>query len=596
MTQPASITYWNRVEPSPRSESLLPGLIAAVRDPLWFLTRQWQLGEFQGEDAASPAFISVTVQSGQFDGWRAGDGPIQPYDGSAPLEALAEREPTTPDLRTAVELGQALERRLIATGLPSVVADAFRRSYPLPPPGSLNPAQARDTALVRLLRVCAGRTTDGLAALRAVRTAAPALPAELGLPSGTDLSAVLAWFTGWSHSTFGPIGRDDPAAWRPDRLEYTLQVTAAGPDNARLTLQARPGQHGEFDWYAFDEAAREPASPPASTTASTPASTPADMRRQSFSLLPAPVRFSGMPDPRWWNFEDARFNWSDVAADRRDLARMLVIDFMLVQGTDWYLIPLGQQVGSLVAVSQLVIRDVFGGYTLAGRADAVSEPGGRRWTMFSTTLSTSDASDALNASKAVADYFILPPSGLRATVSGPVLEEVRFVRDEQANLVWAVESITEDATGRPRSGRERATDTPAGAPDPPDARAPLRYQLATTVPVNWIPFVPVQIDAARRSIALQRAAMQRYVDGSLVAVAPVGRVLNPTGLADPAEYRVREEEVPRTGSRVLRGAHRARWVDGSTHLWTARRRRAGLGEAASGLRYDVTERSGEPRH
>ena len=57
MTQPASITYWNRVEPSPRSESLRPGLTAAVRDPLWFLTRQWQLGEFQGEDAASPAFV-----------------------------------------------------------------------------------------------------------------------------------------------------------------------------------------------------------------------------------------------------------------------------------------------------------------------------------------------------------------------------------------------------------------------------------------------------------------------------------------------------------------------------------------------------------
>ena len=54
-------------------------------------------------------------------------------------------------------------------------------------------------------------------------------------------------------------------------------------------------------------------------------------------------------------------------------------------------------------------------------------------------------------------------------------------------------------------------------------------------------------------------------------------------------YRVPEEEVARTGTRVLRGAHRTRWVDGSTHLWTARRRRAGLGEATSGLRYDVVE-------
>lgn len=112
------------------------------------------------------------------------------------------------------------------------------------------------------------------------------------------------------------------------------------------------------------------------------------------------------------------------------------------------------------------------------------------------------------------------------------------------------------------------------------------------VPVNWIPFVPVQVDAARRAIALQRAAMQRYVDGALVAVQPHGRVLNPTGLPDARVYAVREEEVPRTGTRVLRGAHRARWVDGSTHLWTARRVRAGLGEAASGLRYDLADRAG----
>jgi hypothetical protein len=85
--------------------------------------------------------------------------------------------------------------------------------------------------------------------------------------------------------------------------------------------------------------------------------------------------------------------------------------------------------------------------------------------------------------------------------------------------------------------------------------------------------------------------MQRYVDGALVAVEPAGRVLQPTGLAKPEQYVIREEEVPRSGTRVLRGAHRTRWYDGSTHLWTARRRRAGLGEASSGLRCDLADRT-----
>ena len=92
-----------------------------MRDPLWFLTRQWQLGEFQGEDAASPAFVSVTVQSGQLDGWQTGDDPVQRYDSRVPLEVVTEREPITPDLRTAIELGQALERRLTAAGLSAAV-------------------------------------------------------------------------------------------------------------------------------------------------------------------------------------------------------------------------------------------------------------------------------------------------------------------------------------------------------------------------------------------------------------------------------------------------------------------------------------------
>ena len=58
-----SITYWNRVEPSPCSDSLVRGLEASLRDPLWLLARQWQLGEFRGEDAASPAFVSFAAGS-----------------------------------------------------------------------------------------------------------------------------------------------------------------------------------------------------------------------------------------------------------------------------------------------------------------------------------------------------------------------------------------------------------------------------------------------------------------------------------------------------------------------------------------------------
>ena len=50
----SSITTWNRLEPSPRTPSRVVGLEARIADPLWFLARQWQLGELTGQDSGSP--------------------------------------------------------------------------------------------------------------------------------------------------------------------------------------------------------------------------------------------------------------------------------------------------------------------------------------------------------------------------------------------------------------------------------------------------------------------------------------------------------------------------------------------------------------
>jgi len=51
---PPAVIGWNRLEGRPRTANFDRALRAEVRDPLWFLTRQWQFGEFKGEDAGSP--------------------------------------------------------------------------------------------------------------------------------------------------------------------------------------------------------------------------------------------------------------------------------------------------------------------------------------------------------------------------------------------------------------------------------------------------------------------------------------------------------------------------------------------------------------
>ena len=52
-----SVMSWTRLEPYGRSIGLEGGLNAEVRDPLWMLARQWQLGEFWGEDAGTPVRV-----------------------------------------------------------------------------------------------------------------------------------------------------------------------------------------------------------------------------------------------------------------------------------------------------------------------------------------------------------------------------------------------------------------------------------------------------------------------------------------------------------------------------------------------------------
>ena len=59
----ASITSWTRLEPRARGNDMRPSLEARVHDPLWLLGRQWQVGEFQGEDTGTPVQARVRATS-----------------------------------------------------------------------------------------------------------------------------------------------------------------------------------------------------------------------------------------------------------------------------------------------------------------------------------------------------------------------------------------------------------------------------------------------------------------------------------------------------------------------------------------------------
>ncbi|MGH8601918.1 MAG: hypothetical protein ACREXR_03805, partial [Gammaproteobacteria bacterium] len=58
-----TVVMWNRLEGRPRRKDFDRALRAEVRDALWMLTKQWQVGEFRGDDAGSPVYARLLAQA-----------------------------------------------------------------------------------------------------------------------------------------------------------------------------------------------------------------------------------------------------------------------------------------------------------------------------------------------------------------------------------------------------------------------------------------------------------------------------------------------------------------------------------------------------
>src|SRR5205807_8901018 len=89
------VVAFNRLEARPRTLDFTSSLRAEVRDPLWMLTRQWQMGEFQGDDAGSPIFAKIHLETTKLKKFQPDSGPVRDFDDSIPLEAQVERMPVS---------------------------------------------------------------------------------------------------------------------------------------------------------------------------------------------------------------------------------------------------------------------------------------------------------------------------------------------------------------------------------------------------------------------------------------------------------------------------------------------------------------------
>ena len=146
---------------------------------------------------------------------------------------------------------------------------------------------------------------------------------------------------------------------------------------------------------------------------------------------------------------------------------------------------------------------------------------------------------------------------------------------------WPGRSSTaiESPAGRPVDLGARAAplEAPAGEPA---GEEPWRLVLSTSVPAHWIPLVPVRLGEGG-AIRFQRGRVP--VPGGTTRGAR-GQILEPR-----RRLLMHEEEVLRTGLRVVRRFQSARDTKGRLHTWVGRRKGPGRGEGSSGLNFDVLE-------
>ena len=435
----------------------------------------------------------------------------------------------------------------------------------------------------------------------------------------TILTTKAGEFMTWVQSLYlQPADGQQNPAWHKSHMEYQFAGTIADKGTAGATptvLVAKEYYQGTLDWYSFDIASQW-SDVDGVLTNGVSGTEVSSITEEKTTMIPGGVQFDGAPNERWWEFEDARIDLGDLTPSETDVAKIMFSEYSLVYANEWSLIPYEIPVGSLNEMVSIVVTDVFGQKIVIEAAGRGDDNDWQRWNMYNMNYADVPEGSTIsvggkNFSANLADNrLFIPPTLHRVQESDPI-EKVHFIRDEMANMVWGVEKIIPDELGGGTDGREAAYavhslltdladfDTNA-IPLAPLDDVLLKYQLLTEVPENWIPFVAVHVGTNDRAIQLQRAAMPRFIPGlDLTDITLDAELVRPRTplLKDPASpYYVYEEEVPRSGTSVSSTFQRARWYNGSTHLWLGRRKRNGRGEGSSGLVYDqvIHESDGQP--
>ncbi|MBA4168695.1 MAG: hypothetical protein H0X41_14310, partial [Chitinophagaceae bacterium] len=430
---PISYSY-SRLEGRPRADNFDRALKAEVRDALWMLTKQWQMGEFEADDAGSPVVSKLATSVADITSYKAGDHNIQAFENDVPFEAKVEQRAlpfASLQQKLSLDLRLIMGRRWLQLVDKKGLLDAamkkfFLTHYSIRKP---DPTKASDAGICahpetwQQYAAVAGRMMDGADFLLDISNVPkyydkPDFPPAVNHADFDEMEGIFSdWYKDLFYQPADPLND----AYDQSRLEYQFSLSA-NTASGETVMEADQYYQGHLDWYNVDvnqqrgtlgELPDKPVKPAPTKTLQT--------------FIPSPVMFDGMPNTRWWAFEDGKTNFSYIKPDSTDLAKLLLIEFGLVYANDWYLIPYKIPVGTLTTIKGLSLTNSFGENFWIEPAGKGDDKDWTRWNMFSMKA------DAATPVPADTDLLLLPT--VPKIQEGKPVEEVVFIRDEMANMV-----------------------------------------------------------------------------------------------------------------------------------------------------------------
>jgi hypothetical protein len=607
-----------RIEPRARKADIAQALSFEVFDPLWLLTRQWQYGRFKGNDCGSPITTKVKVSKRRLDTTYPNCNKMKfevkkDYSTDTPMEYEVEKQNRniTPFIRleSAIHFKKmieiALEKEKDKKEKCENTVQALMKAFVLDPfipfvnekDKTVETLKTEQNENLKRLYITYGkRMFDGykLFADKDSSSKIKTISKELKF---TMLRTLFAEYKKWFIHKYLPITDNKMNCWNEEELGYDV---AMGED--KNIYEAEDYHTGKLSWFSFD--------------AKKEIKDSSNKEKKFLSYIPVQADFPGAPKQFLWEFEDANVQLGQIENDDFSLlANAVVMQYTTMYGNDWMVTPLETETGTILDVEGIVITDTFGERVFIntsaeetdketfiaackaqGKKDKEAEKAYNaqaftdRWSLFGTTLAHAYEENNFTTQKGL----LFPPTLPRCEEGDPI-EEVQFLRDEMANMLWGVETVIDDGCGGTISGKSMSdnvlaiVDAQKGEAVVNEEEYDYSFLVQNRVPLHWIPFIPQKIEGESRDIRFRRGRMPIFFNNSYNPVRPSTQLL---GIKENEKTKtieplfINEEEITGYGIKLIQTAQRTRWFYGESFTWTGFKKVISMYQANSGLMFD----------